>query len=362
MAENRRYPVLNGWKGIFAFFILMLHFEAVFIGEQKFFETGFLAVEGFFIISGFLLGGTLFTANQRSDGGRDPFGLVWHRMKKVYPAYLYALIFLLGMYFLLPSMKNIIAIDPASLLGELMMMQMTGIFPLVTVNPICWYISVLMIATFLIAGLVSLCRDYYYKLLAPVAIVLCYSFLINKFGTLDIYAQRCGLLWGGLIRGFAAMNIGMVLFFLKDRLVSKDAGAGKAKIWLSIRWNILEWGSALWILWAMFQKKHSPEDFLILIPMVCMVLCAVKEAGFLSVLLKSKPFQMLGELSFILYITQLIPMYAMKLFLPQLAEKRVWATLLYLGVQLVFALASQVFLDILIKSMGKVRGVKNEIR
>jgi len=46
---------LNGWKGIMAIVIALLHFEAIYIGKQIYFTTGYLAVDFFFIASGFVV-------------------------------------------------------------------------------------------------------------------------------------------------------------------------------------------------------------------------------------------------------------------------------------------------------------------
>lgn len=152
------FPVLTGWKGILAILIAMLHFEGIFIGRQEYFETGYLAVDCFFIISGFLLMQSIWYVKQEEHPLRN---ILVKRIRKIYPPYIASIVFILLGCIMLPAFRRYITVQPEALFGEIFMLQLSGLFPFQLVNGVDWYVSALIISTVIIS-VFCLLRQYIY--------------------------------------------------------------------------------------------------------------------------------------------------------------------------------------------------------
>ena len=86
------YPQLNGWRFVFVFFVLIHHW-----GPQHFFEQyrfGWLGVDLFFVLSGFLIGEILLIEKGKTENRLRSIGnFVMRRTLRIFPLY-YLTIFL----------------------------------------------------------------------------------------------------------------------------------------------------------------------------------------------------------------------------------------------------------------------------
>ena len=74
---------INGLRGICAIIIALFHFELYFpFGKIKVFSSGYIAVEFFFLLSGFLICKSFFEKNSQ-----DIPNVIASKVKKMYPAY-----------------------------------------------------------------------------------------------------------------------------------------------------------------------------------------------------------------------------------------------------------------------------------
>lgn len=330
----RRYDVLNGWKGVFAIFIIMLHFEGLFMQRQKYFETGYLTVDGFFMISGFLLGLSLL---KNADKENNSLLLTWKKAKNIYPAYIYSMGLMLVLYICSPSVQARIPIAPDALVGELTMMQSSGIFRFMMINGVDWYVSSLIIASFLVLSLVNIFKSNYYRFIAPLLIILIYSWVMQKQGNLDIHGQMYGVLTGGVLRAFAALSIGLLIYKTLEHVQSKLINAKLV--------NFIEILMTIWLFSLLIAKQHGPSNFLILIPLSILIFCATLEVGIVSQVLKLKLFQFFGNLSLMLFLTHFFVINIFKIFFTNISDNLMLATLLFFLFEIPFAMFSNWFVS-----------------
>ena len=119
---------INGIRGILAIIIALFHFELIFPMTKKgIFRSGYIGVEFFFILSGFLLVKGFYD-NKKCD----IVEIIKSKIKKMYPAYVGALILLISVYVIKWYNYNYFAwleqdTNASHFMAELFMLQGLGV-------------------------------------------------------------------------------------------------------------------------------------------------------------------------------------------------------------------------------------------
>lgn len=77
---GRRFETLDGMRGVAAIAVFFHHIT--YYGGSKFLQSGYLAVDFFFMLSGFVLARAY---DARFAGGLSPFAFLWQRIKRLWP-------------------------------------------------------------------------------------------------------------------------------------------------------------------------------------------------------------------------------------------------------------------------------------
>lgn len=205
-----------------AVIIVIYHYNFFRLGwESDFFlRGGYLCVDAFFVISGFLVARMILSMPH------DTSFLSWlkRRIKSIYPCYIVALFFAfaVGSYFVgLPDMRGIV-----SLLKEILMIHEWGIIPgSKYYNSATWYISAMMFvscAYFLLSQKFTPKKREY--IIAGLS-VLCLSAIVIYFGHIHVHGITKRYISFGIMRGFSGMGIGWLLFIFRDKIRLKYPGA-----------------------------------------------------------------------------------------------------------------------------------------
>lgn len=204
------------WRIVFTVLIMVMHFNNMYskVYENPRVTSGWhIAVEFFFIVSGFLL---MTRADSTKAIGETPIQYTISRYKKLYPEYLFALLLTWGVTSFVTQRGLKLSI--LTLLGnweELFLLQCIGLNRFPFLSNVTWYISVMIIAGFIIYYLVTNHRKIYIQFLLPVSIVVIYSYLYRSNGGLDYWIQTENLwLNEGVFRGFMDMNIGVAIYLI----------------------------------------------------------------------------------------------------------------------------------------------------
>ena len=164
MFADNRNQAIDGLRGIVALIIALFHFETyVPLFQEPIFETGYLGVEFFFVLSGFLL----IKGYEAKD-----FSVKQKFKKKVlhlYPSYLISILALIMLYACLWFQGDVYAWANSNfghvtgLITELLAVQALGIMGFHYINYPAYYVSALLISSLIILILIKvLTRKYCY--------------------------------------------------------------------------------------------------------------------------------------------------------------------------------------------------------
>lgn len=341
---KKKYDVITGWKGILALIIFSGHFRVMGLNDN----TGYIAVESFFVISGFLLA---LSIEKYDIKDINPFAITWKRMKQVYPYYLYGIILMLLYYFIFPYIKpngSKIDISINSLIGELLMLQKSSIFKNTCINGADWYISAYIISTFIILILVKIFRNKILYFIPGIIIAYIYVSYMFLYGNYDVgYVYRID---GQLIRGISCMFIGMCVYNI-TMVINKKCSTLKSL-------NYLELISTFIFLNLFFTDYKLHENIWILVLISILLFCAVREDGIVSKVLKMKAFQFVGNISMHLYLTHL---FAGAFFMAYLEKHISYKNIVGLDLivfGLIFAYISEKFLNHCLRLKRNIKNPK----
>ena len=290
--ESYRITQLDGLRGLAAIMVLALHFPFTdsLMTRNFFVRQSWLFVDFFFVLSGFIIAKNYY---YKLDGWASFKRYIIKRIARLLPLlYFTVLICLLyqiiGLYFglktepqslsfyLLQTLDSLFFLNSTTLLGDSQGM-----------NPPSWSISAEMISYILFPlGMMIYPRR---KLVAVILVVLfCILFMLVK----DDFAFQNGDY--GFVRGLLGFNLGI----LTNKLSENNM----------FRTNVLELPAVILILLAFYMTYNYDGDFrnvqYVILPFIFSIVIFVFRfgSGFVSEVLNSRMFQMLGRLSYSIYL------------------------------------------------------------
>lgn len=214
---RREYVTLNGLRGVAAVTVMLYHYSGLFVGDTLLLPSAYLAVDLFFILSGFVIA---HAYDQRLHGGMTFKHFAWLRLVRLYP--LYALTSLVGVsYFFLKIFlvpEDPIGISFANLLsGSLFLPTFSeGHENLYPFNPAAWSLFFELIANFVYALLIKRMSN---RVLGAIVVFGAVGIILSAFhfGSLDVGMTQKSLA-GGAARVMFSFSLGVLLWRLRDQI------------------------------------------------------------------------------------------------------------------------------------------------
>ena len=227
--ENNRNGEIDFLRFIFAILILLYHFNNNFKFGLS--PHGYIGVEFFFIVSGFLMAKKV--AHKLSETvsplsiSTETWMYTFNRIKSFYMFYLSAIILQI-------IIRNILINHTSfkKLLGNLLLSiptfsltfnGLTSQIGLYVGNT--WFLSSLVIASFILFPLLLQSFDVFSKIVLPIVALVCLSYL----GANDLFHswnKWLGWTYSGLLRGIADIALGISMYplsnYLSDKLSNPD--------------------------------------------------------------------------------------------------------------------------------------------
>ncbi len=305
---------LSGARAIPPLILVLFHFCEGH-GYRQFFwfdmivGKGYLWVEFFFALSGFILIHVYSARLATMWKARAYFQFLTTRLARLYPLHLFMILAILAQYYLFEALARsggyVSTFDQpyhpiltgSTLIANLFLVQAWNIFPYLSWNGVAWFVSVEFLLCLLFPIYLWLARG---GLLRGVAIVALGVLVLLR---LDL-TSRHGLdltYHNGIWRGMAAFGIGVGLSMIFRSMPSR-APSWASSVFHSVVQATLV-GLLLGAIWFT-GWPHTRNDIYTVLPMMALILALAFDRGFLAAILKSRPLLRLGEWSYAIYIGQ----------------------------------------------------------
>ena len=210
--------------------VVLLHARglgATGIGRLELFRAGYLAVEFFFVTSGYLLAASACGAQDGAGGSllADTRGYLARRLRRIYPYYLFAFVVAFAGFMVIYRCSVVqIGARLAEAVFEMLMIGHASGLTLPTqeaYNFATWYLSVLLLASAVVYPVCRRWKRTFTDIAAPLIGVLTAGWLFRRFGSLDLALYpEC------LIRGVMDVCIGCAAYGFCARIAAGGWGKG----------------------------------------------------------------------------------------------------------------------------------------
>ena len=296
---------LTGLRGIAALYVALYHFKAgKFFGESlaPFFERGYIAVDLFFVLSGFVIALTYTSLFENGFNFSAFKNFMGRRIARIYPLYLIMTLIFVSFYLLFPDrVPSDVELSSTSIISSLFMIQAWGI-ALSILTP-GWSIST-EFAAYIVFPIFTLlmfkCKNYlgHYLFFISIFIIFIMSqFSLGSFYEIDNINNLN--IWKGdtfypLIRCLCEFAIGIWAY----RLYAEDR---KFKTILQGKWASTILGI---LLTCLLFITHTDALIVLLIPFF--IISLTNEASTVSKFMSWRPIYLLGVISYSLYLCHLM--------------------------------------------------------
>lgn len=292
-SQPARFEALDGWRGICALLVVLFHAPvAGIVHETAFFRHGYLFVDFFFVLSGFVIAHAFYDRLRGEPNFGRFFGL---RLFRVYPLHLFMLALFVAFECLMlvtkgPSEAFVGGNSVVALAHNLLMSHSFGTVESLGWNYPSWSISAELLAYGLFALLVIRAPRAMLPLMA-VTIVGGLIVIALVVGTMDTTVRF------GWLRCLAGFSLGAVL-----RLVIWPRAGGRVAVG-GTAWTLAELACVLLV--AVFVSELGGSVLSVAAPLVFAFAIYVfgHEGGAVSRLLKAGPIAFLGAISYSVYMT-----------------------------------------------------------
>ncbi|MES3001687.1 MAG: acyltransferase [Pseudomonadota bacterium] len=300
MEKGARFEALDGWRGICACLVALFHFRAnTPVSSWTLIQNAYLFVDFFFVLSGFVLA-SKYLNDRRDWPGFLPF--VALRIGRLYPLHLFTLACLVSYQlaqFLngrghptpMPTFEG--QFQPAAILSNLLLVQSLGIHDRLTWNIPSWSISTEFWTCVLAALVVARFGLRTWMLWAVVSIAPAWIYLVSSSG-MDVSYDY------GLVRSMFGFSAGVICARWPRVQVDRPPVG-----YLASLLEIVTAAAALWFVAAVGKSAWS-----LAAPLVFGVVVAVyaHDAGVVSRVLRQRPAQWLGQVSYSIYLNHYVLM------------------------------------------------------
>lgn len=332
---------------IFSMCIVLFHgteswpFPVLF-GKIALFRNGAVAVEFFFLVSGFLLAKKadrrIFSdKNQPAKIGTETVRIISKKLLYIFPYHLYAYVvsFLLIIFIQHLTVRQALRLFIDSL-PNLFLLDMTGI-RYTMVNGFEWYISAMLISIFLIYPFLLYDFDLTTKVIAPLFSILILGWISHSYGTTASVTVWTGLVYKGVLRGVAVMLLGCMAYALQQKICKLHF----TRIGI-VMLTILEW--SFYFLTVLYICTNESDSYYIYIAILLAISVAITfSEKSLSFNLFKMDLQILGKISLALWLNQWHTKLFVEYFMTSLTET--WRLILYVPLTIINGIICLIVVD-----------------
>lgn len=283
---------------IFAAIIMLFHFFAMDVEESKWFASGALGVEFFFVLSGWLMMASIDRAAPAGpELGSETLRFLGRKVKAVYPEVLVA--FCIGFVVHLAAEEHTF-VDAVKLLAgsiwEAGLLRQVGL-QVQGVNTVTWYISSMLICMAVLYPLTRKYPDMMTRVIIPLTSLLALGYLCQAYASPRDPHKWIGWTYKGTVRAYGEIGAGMVTYMLTKRLKALELTRG-GKVCITALEPILYAMIVFFLVLVPASRKAW-----IIVPVLMAALCVTfSEQTYRPHLMDNKVSYFLGRYSLPLYL------------------------------------------------------------
>lgn len=294
--KSHRFASLDSLRGLAALMIVFHHLQPG--------SPGFLAVDLFFVLSGFILSYRYFESERPKISFAD---FTVARLARLYPLHLFTLFMTILVYFWTQTMPTYRDGLTSSFVQHLLLIHNIGLNSHPSWNEPSWSISVEFWVNLIVFAWLSRLKSFAILMLC----LICYIIMIGHFGYISLIVDRWqGIISGGLLRCFGGFFLGMLMyrlfFFMRTKpLILHPVGKNLA-------FTVLESFILFTSGWVLFlTPTHMRSELNAPLVFAGLILIFAFEKGSISFLFKLLKLELLGVISYSVYLNHF---WMLKLF------------------------------------------------
>ena len=311
--NTQRNHMIDLWRFVFSIIILIHHTRFLIGDENCLFLGGSLAVEFFFLVSGYLMMASLDRSSSSASIALDSFNFIKKKILGFYPELLIAWIisFIATIAFqketLIESLYRLF-----TSIGEPFLLYSFGLV-YNDVNRSTWYISSMIIAMCIQVPLIKKFPDIMKYIIMPLSCLLLWGGLYASLGTTRNPSVWLGFTYKGNIRAFLEIEMGAILYNIAKKGRNLNfTNTGKVIL------TCIEYASYIAVILYMYFFTATKRDFFFIILLCIAVLITFSQKGFY---INNKSIAtiliFLGKFSFPIYLGHVVYSNNLGLILPK---------------------------------------------
>ncbi len=219
MTKTKRNGRVEFLRFIFALAILFFHIHKRFAGDDlielghtglNFFARGYIGVEFFFIVSGYLLASAAYAKREQSTEfiGTETALVMKKKFWNIFPYHLFAIILtiIVNAYYLEKTTSDRLQYVVDSW-ASIFFLQVFG-FDSNWVNKLTWYVDVWLMVTFIFYPLLRRHYEVFVKIICPLLALFILGYMNHEFDGIAGIDGWTGMFYKCFLRGLSEMALG----------------------------------------------------------------------------------------------------------------------------------------------------------
>lgn len=293
-------------KFIFSIIIIIHHSSSMFNGVQYFYRYGSLAVEFFFIVSGYLFAVSVIKNKKpysKENIGSETASFIFKKLYGLWFFFIFAAVLRLIANMVYQGAGTVFQNKYFStILFDLFFGDMSGIKTYSIIGP-AWYISAMLLAMAVLYPIFRKNNDLFISLIAPLTAFMLYGIMMIKDGNLTGPKFVYGVLYKGVIRAFAGLCLGCLVYRISEKMKTNPVltQSGKKVSHILSVVEIIAVGLSIWGMSQLTKDTFCTEPVIVLGFAITAAICASKMSS-ISAFFQYDVFSYLGKLSMTVFL------------------------------------------------------------
>lgn len=298
---QKRIGLIDLMRFLFALIIVIFHGGQFYGAENaKLFALGYIGVEFFFIVSGFLMAKRIHRSGDSSTNiAETTIRFVWKKYLDILPIFIVALItsFTVHHVVIRADASRIIN-DIFMILPELFCLQMLG-FPGYWASGVSWYLSAMFVSMLILYPIIYKWKNNATFLFLPLLAIAIYGYFAYNFSTVNNPATWLGLMYKGIPRAIAGLSFGVLSYEISTRYLSKITFSTFGITLLSFAEIIGYIGTI--VITGVYQTQGM-LDYLMILLLFTSITITFSQKSYSTIIQGSKITDFLGRLSVLMFL------------------------------------------------------------